>query len=69
MTPLFFWMASGSLALLNERIRMVNNTITMLENKTDTCMNRLNNTLDKESMEECMVLSRPGETLDTSRPS
>ena len=42
-------------ALLNERIRMVNNTITMLENQIDTCMNRLNNILDKESMEECVI--------------
>ena len=42
-------------ALLNERIRMVNNTITMLEKEIDTCMNELYNTLDEESMEVCMV--------------
>ena len=42
-------------ALLNERIRTVNNTITMLEKEIDTCMNELYNTIDEESMEECMV--------------
>ena len=42
-------------ALLNKRIRMVNNTITMLEKEIDTCMNELYNTIDEESMEECMV--------------
>ena len=42
-------------ALLNERIRMVNNTITMFEIQKDTCMNQLKGILDKETMEECMV--------------
>ena len=42
-------------ALLNERIRMFNNTITMLEKEIDTCMNELYNTLDEEFMEECMI--------------
>ena len=42
-------------ALLNERIRMINNTITMLEKEIDTCMNELYNILDEEVMEECMV--------------
>ena len=42
-------------ALLNERIRTVNSTITMLEKELDTCMNELYNTLDVELMEECMV--------------
>ena len=40
-------------ALLNERIRLVNNTITMLKIQTDTCIQHLENTLDRESMEEC----------------
>ena len=42
-------------ALLNEGIRMVNNTITMLEKEIDTCMIELYNTIDEELMEECMV--------------
>ena len=42
-------------ALLNEKIRMVNNTITMLENEIHTCMNQLTNILNKESMEDCIV--------------
>ena len=42
-------------ALLNERIRMVNDTITMFENQIDTCMNRLKGILDRDSMEECMT--------------
>ena len=48
-------------ALLNERIRMVNNTITMLEKEIDTCMNEFYNTLDEESMEECMVFIKTQE--------
>ena len=42
-------------ALLNERNRMVNNTITMLEKEIDTCMDELYNTIDREMMEDCMV--------------
>ena len=40
-------------ALLNERIRSVNNTIAMLKIHADTCTQHLENTLDSESMEEC----------------
>ena len=35
-------------------IRLINNTINMLKIQVDTCKNHLENTLDKESMEECM---------------
>ena len=42
-------------ALLNERIRTVNSTITMFGKQIDTCMNPLKGILDKEIMEECMV--------------
>ena len=38
--------------LLNERIRSINNTITMLKMQVDTCINQLNITLDKKSMDE-----------------
>ena len=41
-------------ALLNERIRMINNTITMFGIQIDTCMNHLKGILDKETMEECV---------------
>ena len=41
-------------ALLNERIRSINNTITMLKVQVDTYKNHLENILDKESMEECI---------------
>ena len=39
-------------ALLNERVRMVNNTITMIGNQINTCMNLLKGILDRESLEE-----------------
>ena len=40
-------------ALLNERIRSINNSITMFKLLRDTCINQLENILDKEIMEEC----------------
>ena len=56
-------------ALLNERVRSVNNTIAKLKIQIDTCIEHLNNTLDRESMEECTQFikekreSRPFKTL------
>ena len=41
-------------ALLNERVRSVNNTIAMLKIQSDTCMEQLNQVLDKENKEECI---------------
>ena len=41
-------------ALLNERIRTINNTITMFKNLSDTCIIQLKAILDKEIMEECI---------------
>ena len=43
-------------ALLNERIRNINNTITMANTKRDTCMNTLLEVFPKEIMEECKML-------------
>ena len=40
-------------ALLNERIRMINNTIEMLEHEKDTCMEVLSKVLNQEGMDEC----------------
>ena len=37
--------------LLNERIRSINNSITMFTYHRDTCMNLLKGILDKETME------------------
>ena len=43
-------------ALLNERVRNINNTITMATCKRDTCMNTLSEVFPKEIMEECARL-------------
>ena len=40
-------------ALLNERIRSINNSITMFKLLRDTCINQLESILDKETMEKC----------------
>ena len=40
-------------ALLNERIRLINNTINMLILQRDTCKNDLKERIGKETMEEC----------------
>ena len=40
-------------ALLNERIRSVNNIINMLKMQIDTCMEQLKTCLDDGAMEEC----------------
>ena len=43
-------------ALLNERIRSINNTITMIKFERDTCMNSLLDIFSKETVEECYKL-------------
>ena len=40
-------------SLLNERIRSINNTITMLKLQVDTCVNLLEMNLDRKNMDEC----------------
>ena len=40
-------------ALLNERIRMINNTIELLEHEKDTCIEALSRVPNQEDMEEC----------------
>ena len=40
-------------ALLNERIRSINNSITMFELLRDTFINQLESILEKETMEKC----------------
>ena len=39
--------------LMNERIRLINNIITMLNCQIDTCINSLGNRIEMEAMEEC----------------
>ena len=43
-------------ALHNERVRNINNTITMATSERDTCMNALSEVFSKEVMEECAKL-------------
>ena len=40
-------------ALLNERITLINNSITMFKLLRDTCKNQLESIIDKETMEKC----------------
>ena len=43
-------------AILNERIRSINNTITMIKDERDTCMNSLLDIFSKETVKECNKL-------------
>ena len=43
----------AEIALLNERVRSINNSITMFTMQRDTCTNQLKANLDKETMERC----------------
>ena len=45
----------AELALLNERIRAINNSIAMLKIVIDTCMSQLESILDKKTMEDCYI--------------
>ena len=45
----------AEMAILNERIRPINNTLEMLECQRDICMNKLSRVLDQEVMEESKV--------------
>ena len=56
--------------MLNERIRSINNTNTMLEVQQDTCINKLSGIMNKEIMEDCTTFinlrrqARHNNTLD-----
>ena len=43
----------AEIALLNERIRSINNSIAMFTIQRDTCINQLKDNLNKENMERC----------------
>ena len=45
----------AELALLNERIRSINNSIAMFRTIRDTCINQLESMIDKKTMEECYM--------------
>ena len=40
-------------ALLNERVRLINNSLAMFKELKDTCINNLNTILEEERMKEC----------------
>ena len=50
-------------ALLNERVRSINNSLTMFKTQWDTCINTLENTLDRETSNICheFIMVRRGE--------
>ena len=41
--------------LMNERLRSINNTVTILNCQIDTCMNDLKSRINKEDMEDCYI--------------
>ena len=43
----------AEISLLNERIRLINNTINMLSLESDTCIRRLKEKLKEEDFQEC----------------
>ena len=43
----------AEIALLNERVRSINNSLAMFTIQRDTCINQLKDNLDKETMEKC----------------
>ena len=45
----------AEISLLNERIRSINNSITMFRTMRDTCINQLESMVDKKTMEECYM--------------
>ena len=53
-TPKGFQIIRGAeRALLNERVRMINNCINMLSIQRDTCKSKLKEKIEEEIMEEC----------------
>ena len=57
-------------ALLNERIRLINNTLNMLSSQKDTCMKELERSINEEWMAECKAfieVRRENQHLKTLR--
>ena len=40
-------------ALLNERVRSINNSLTMFKAQRDTCINNLETAIDRETLKDC----------------
>ena len=53
--------------LLNERIRSINNSITIFKSLRDTCKNQLESILDKKTMEECTDFIKTRRELRASK--
>ena len=47
-------------ALLNERVRLINNSLTMFKIQWDTCINNLEKALDRETMNDCHEFIKVG---------
>ena len=45
-------------ALLNERVRLINNSITMFKIQQDTCISTLENEIDRETMQDCFEFTK-----------
>ena len=45
----------AEIALLNERVRVINNSIAMFKTVIDTCMNQLESILDGKTMDDCHI--------------
>ena len=43
----------AEISLLNQRIRLIDNTINMLSQEKDTCIRKLEEKLDEDLMKEC----------------
>ena len=47
-------------ALLNERVRLINNSLTMFKAQRDTCINNLETAIDRETLNNCYDFIRVG---------
>ena len=56
-------------ALLNERVRSINNSLTMFKIQWDTCINNLEKALDRETLNDCheFIKVRREKTLEDLR--
>ena len=55
-------------ALLNERVRSINNTLNMLKSLRDTCIDELGRVLNEDWIARCKDFIEMGESNNISRP-
>ena len=55
-------------SLLNERVRLINNTLNMLKSQRDTCIDQLRRVLSNEWMDKCKDFIEVGRENNISRP-